>query len=120
MTLSSSSLGFAGIVLSFMPDEVLKHLSSHEQEKSVALMLQLLGALYFGFAMINWTGRANLVAGIYGRPIAIGNLSHLLLDHWLSSRGFHPVWKMAGYHGTRTSLLPFFSRSFFQTSCPGS
>lgn len=42
-------------------------------------MLQILGAMYFAFAMINWTSRANLIGGIYGRPIAIGNLCHFVI-----------------------------------------
>jgi hypothetical protein len=41
--------------------------------------LQLLGALYFGFAMVNWTAKANLIGGIYARPIAIGNLTHFVV-----------------------------------------
>ena len=29
--------------------------------------------------MINWTAKANLIGGIYGRPIAIGNLTHFFI-----------------------------------------
>jgi hypothetical protein len=38
--------------------------------------IQLLGAAYFSLSLINWTARANLIGGIYGRPIAIGNFTH--------------------------------------------
>ena len=41
--------------------------------------MQILGALYFGFAMLNRTAKANLIGGIYSRPVAIGNATHFLI-----------------------------------------
>ena len=38
--------------------------------------MQLLGALYLGFAMLNWMTKASLIGGIYNRPLAIGNFMH--------------------------------------------
>jgi quinol-cytochrome oxidoreductase complex cytochrome b subunit len=29
--------------------------------------------------MVNWTAKANLIGGIYGRPIAIGNFVHFVM-----------------------------------------
>jgi hypothetical protein len=29
--------------------------------------------------MVNWTAKANLIGGIYARPIAIGNLTHFVV-----------------------------------------
>jgi len=43
------------------------------------LIVQIAGALYAGFAGLNWMGKANLIGGIYGRPVAIGNLLHFLV-----------------------------------------
>src|SRR5204862_7388254 len=33
-------------------------------------------ALYLGFAVLNWMGCVVLFGGIYGRPVALGNLCH--------------------------------------------
>jgi len=38
-----------------------------------------MGALYLGFAILNWTARGNLIGGIYSRPVALGNLWHFLI-----------------------------------------
>jgi hypothetical protein len=43
--------------------------------------------------MVNWTAKGNLIGGIYGRPIAIGNLTHfvmgalVLIKNYFSSNG---------------------------------
>lgn len=54
-------MGIAGILLSFLPHELLSYLNSTSGSMSEALLLQILGALYFALAMINWTARANLI-----------------------------------------------------------
>jgi hypothetical protein len=65
-------LGAAGIALTFAPDEIAAYLGL----TNAAVALQLLGAAYFAFAMMNWMSKSNLIGGIYGRPLAIGNLTH--------------------------------------------
>ena len=40
------------------------------------VLVQLLAALLFAFAMVNWMARGSLIGGIYNRPVAIGNLTH--------------------------------------------
>ncbi len=77
VTLSAFLMGGTGIALTFMPQEVSAWFGC--ESPASALPFQLLGALYFGFAMTNWTARANLIGGIYGRPIAIGNLCHFMV-----------------------------------------
>lgn len=79
MTLSAYILGLTGITLSFLPHEIIRYATSAPGTALAALMMQLVGALYFGFAMMNYTARANLIGGIYGRPIAIGNLTHFII-----------------------------------------
>ena len=37
------------------------------------------GALYLGFAMLNWMAKDNLIGGIYSRPVAIGNFAHYFI-----------------------------------------
>lgn len=62
-----------GVLFSFVPDEAVSYLGWNSES---AILFQLAGAMYFGFGMINWTARANLIGGIYGRPIALGNFTH--------------------------------------------
>ncbi len=76
MTASAIAMGIVGILLSFMPHEILNYLNQAATAGMDAVVLQVLGALYFAFAMVNWTAKANLIGGIYARPIAIGNLTH--------------------------------------------
>lgn len=87
MTLSALTMGIAGIVLSFLPQEILSVLNSMEAGLNV-FVLQILGALYFGFAMVNWTAKANLIGGIYARPIAIGNLTHFVIGALALLKGY--------------------------------
>ena len=78
MTLSSAVLGLAGIALTFLPAEILNGLAINPS-KILEFLLQIIGALYFGFAMLNWMTKASLIGGIYNRPIAIANLTHFVI-----------------------------------------
>jgi hypothetical protein len=78
MSASAVALGFLGLVGSFLPDEVLSHLGVTGQPGPPALLIQITGALYLGFAGLNWMARDNLIGGIYSRPVATGNLLHFL------------------------------------------
>lgn len=40
------------------------------------VLVQLLGAGLFGFAMLNWMSRYAPIGGIYGRPLVAANLAH--------------------------------------------
>jgi len=75
MTISAVIMGIMGLFFSFMPQEFLSYLNAQADFLNV-LIVQLAGALYIGFALTNWTAKANLIGGIYGRPVAIGNLCH--------------------------------------------
>ncbi|HEV8515672.1 MAG TPA: hypothetical protein VGQ59_20455 [Cyclobacteriaceae bacterium] len=76
MTASAIAMGFVGIGLTFLPEEVATVTGLLAESK---IILQIAGALYFGFAMINWMSKANLIGGIYNRPVAIGNAAHFLI-----------------------------------------
>ncbi|HRN55257.1 MAG TPA: hypothetical protein PLL71_02330 [Agriterribacter sp.] len=78
MTASSVFMGLIGMALIFMPDETLKTLGQ-EPNNTLNLILQLTGALYFGFAVTNWMAKTVLIGGIYARPLSIGNFSHFLI-----------------------------------------
>ena len=43
------------------------------------LIIQLLGAMYFGFGMLNWMSKDSTVGGIYNKPLSIGNFSHFFI-----------------------------------------
>jgi hypothetical protein len=78
MTASALVLALLGLPCIFAPDMVLKELTGGSSG-AAELLVQVMGALYLGFAGLNWMGRANLIGGIYGRPVAIGNLLHFLV-----------------------------------------
>ena len=78
LTTSALVLGALGILGTFMPHEVLTW-TGIARTGAAPLLVQLLAALLFAFAMINWTARGSLLGGIYNRPIAIGNMTHFLI-----------------------------------------
>ena len=78
MSASALVLALLGLPCIFAPDMVLKQLTGGTSA-AAELLVQVTGALYMGFAGLNWMGRANLIGGIYGRPVAIGNLMHFLV-----------------------------------------
>ncbi len=78
MTSCAIVLGLIGLSLTFVPDEILTYLDLNSS-KSLTLIFQLLGALYFAFAMVNWSTRASTIGGIYNKPISIGNFTHFLI-----------------------------------------
>ncbi len=84
MSSSAIAFGIVGVMLSFLPQEINSLIGGTATN---TLILQLMGALYFGFAMINWTAKGNLIGGIYSRPIVIGNFSHFLIGALALAKG---------------------------------
>ena len=41
--------------------------------------MQLLGAMYLGFGMMNWMAKGSIIGGIYNKPLVIGNLMHFAI-----------------------------------------
>lgn len=78
MILSAFILGAVGVLLTFAAEEVAKVLIA-EPNKQVQLLIQVVGALYFAFAMLNWMVKDNLIGGIYNRPIAVANCTHFTI-----------------------------------------
>ena len=78
MTSSTLFCGIIGILLSFLPNEIAEYLSV-EPTIITILFLQILGALYLGFGILNWMAKGTLIGGIYNRPIAFGNLMHFVV-----------------------------------------
>lgn len=78
MILSVIILGNIGLVLTFMPEEILKLLYL-VLTKELQLIFQILGAFYCSFAILNWMTKSNLIGGIYGKPVVTANLAHFLI-----------------------------------------
>ena len=78
MTSSALLMGFAGLILTFFPDELAGILNMEDNRISI-LFLQMMGAMYFAFGMLNWMSKGSRIGGIYNRPIAIANMTHFLM-----------------------------------------
>lgn len=87
MTVSGVLMAFAGSALIFLSDYFLEYMGAAQNGLSL-LVLQILGGLYFGFAMLNWAAKSNLIGGIYSRPVAIANFSHFLIGALALTKGF--------------------------------
>ena len=70
--------GLLGVAASFIPQELLNGIGLPSTPLS-ALGVQIAGALYLGFAMMNWMSRTVVIGGIYARPLAMGNFSHFAI-----------------------------------------
>ena len=75
MGMSALFMAALGIAASFLPREIASYLGVRPEAYAV-LIIQVAGALYLGFAMLNWMAKAVLIGGIYSRPVALGNFLH--------------------------------------------
>lgn len=78
MIVSAAVMGVFGIALSFFPIEILNYLGT-SSDFPYTILMQLTGALFLGFAMMNWMAKAVLIGGIYARPLAMGNFMHFVV-----------------------------------------
>src|SRR5665213_2167682 len=78
MALSAIFLALIGVSLTFLPDEIAV-LTGIGTSKALLLLLQILGALYFSMAMLNWMAKGSIIGGIYNRPVVMANLTHFLI-----------------------------------------
>ena len=78
MTLNAIILALIGISLIFLPKEILDYFELSASD-TIELLMQITGSLYFAFAMLNWMSKGSIIGGIYGRPIAIANLTHFVI-----------------------------------------
>jgi len=78
MLTSALLMGIAGILFTFLPQEILS-LSGNSADYLNVLLLQVLGALYLAFAILNWMAKANIIGGIYSKPVALGNFTHFFI-----------------------------------------
>jgi len=78
MMLSAIFLALLGLATSYFPEKVL---ATHGTvpDNATLLLVQMMGAVYLGFAILNWTARGVLIGGIYARPLALGNFLHFAM-----------------------------------------
>ncbi len=68
-------LGLAGILTLFAPENLLAMLGA-PAANPLSVLIQLMGALYFSMAMMNWTAKDSAIGGIYARPVSLANFAH--------------------------------------------
>ena len=78
MMLSAVFMALLGLLTSYWPDKVLETHGTIP-DNATLLLIQMMGALYLGFAILNWTARGVLIGGIYARPLALGNFLHFAM-----------------------------------------
>lgn len=75
MISSAVFMGLLGLLASFLPKEILNSVGV-DSTILPTLLIQITGALYLGFALMNWMAKTALIGGIYSRPLCIGNFLH--------------------------------------------
>ena len=97
MASSAIFLALLGLALSFLPMEIAGYITP-EPAKPILWILQLLGALYFAFAMVNWMAKGAAIGVIYNKPVAIGNFTHFTIGGLVLVKGIagqvdvHPIF----------------------------
>jgi len=95
MSASAAFLAMLGLAALFLPQELLIYAGSSPAGFPL-LVIQVSGALYLGFANLNWMARGVLIGGIYSRPLAMGNFLHfsivtIVLAKTLSATTLFPL-----------------------------
>ena len=78
MFASACFMAAAGLDLLFAPVETLSAFAVGPNPL-LAVVAQVMGSLYLGFAMLNWMARRSTIGGIYNRPLVMGNLIHFFV-----------------------------------------
>jgi len=78
MQASALLMGVLGLAATFLPQEIARYAAATDSAAAV-VGVQVAGALYVGFALLNWMAKGNLIGGIYSRPVAAGNLAHFTI-----------------------------------------
>lgn len=104
MTSSALTLGTVGVILTFIPETTLNLLTINSNETAL-FMMQIVGALFFAFGMLNWMTKSSIIGGIYNRPIAVANLTHFLIAGLALSKGLFAnpklpfmIWVIGGVY----------------------
>jgi hypothetical protein len=112
MISSAVVTGILGIAASFLPAEILKIIGATANELPI-LFVQITGALYLGFAIMNWMAKNVLIGGIYAKPLGMGNCLHFtvaalaLLKFTINSHNSIYVWAATIVYSTFAILFGF-------------
>jgi hypothetical protein len=74
VALSAMCFVGVGMLLLFAPEEVR---GIERQYTNNSFFIQLFGAAFLGFGVMNWTVRRSLLGGICGKAVIVGNQVHL-------------------------------------------
>ena len=111
MLLSAIFLGVSGISLSFLPAEIAAYMGLTATVES-QLVLQILGALYFAFAMLNYMAKGSIIGGIYNRPIAVANFTHSVIGALALIKGLSNTQPLPGLFWLLAGVYAVFALSF--------
>ncbi len=75
LTISAGYNALLGLLTSFLPEEILMLLKVAAIPLSI-LLIQILGAFFIGFAMINYLAKSSPIGGIYNKAILMGNIAY--------------------------------------------
>lgn len=78
MVASALFMAVPGLAATFMPDKILELAGSTVTEWNL-LFIQIAGALYIGFALLNWAAKSVIIGGIYAKPLSLGNFMHFFI-----------------------------------------
>jgi hypothetical protein len=100
---SALVMALLGLVVSFFPQEII-NTAGAGPSGTLVLFLQVLGAQYIAFGMVNWMTRESILGGIYGRPIVMGNSIHftigavVLLKGLIAHSSTITLWVVCGIY----------------------
>ncbi|MEO5943588.1 MAG: hypothetical protein ABIP30_07710 [Ferruginibacter sp.] len=75
MIASSIFMALLGLSATFLPGEILDYVGLNSTVLPT-LLIQITGALYLGFAILNFMAKTVLIGGIYAKPLCLGNFLH--------------------------------------------
>lgn len=96
---SALVMALLGLAATFLPHEILQYIGA-PAAGALPSIIQIVGALYLSFGMLNWTAKDSLIGGIYNRPVALGNLLHFTM-------GALALGKTAVAGHAPSAILPF-------------
>ncbi len=90
MVFSALFLFCLGLGLTFAPGEAIE-MAGGSRTPLLTASAQACGALYLGFAILNWMAKENLIGGIYSRPVAMGNFLHFFATAAALAKSFQAL-----------------------------
>ena len=120
MMLSAVFLAMLGLLTSYWPEKVLETHGT-VPDNATLLLIQMMGALYLGFAILNWTARGVIIGGIYARPLALGNFLHFAMVGVMLAKAAltHGVIQLATSAAVFSAFAIWFGIAIFRSPVDG-